>query len=71
MQYSGGLGSGSGDTLDQTGAFDVQTATMYFPNGIKLVNGTADFIKVTVNDDLVDANNKWLRCYVKGYEETP
>lgn len=61
------LAFGGNDVFDKAGTSDLLTAS-YKTSGIKLVAGSADFVKVTVRDDLENAGHIFFACYVMGYK---
>jgi len=67
LAFSGGA---SNDFLDKTGVTDIQTASLNLGSGVKLVGGSGDFIKVTIQDDIDAAGHYWFKCYVKGHQES-
>lgn len=61
------LAFGGNDILDQTDTSDLMTAT-YDSDGVVLKANTADNVKVTVRDNIVNAGHIFMACYVKGYK---
>lgn len=60
------LAFGGNDIFDQTGTSDLLTAT-YDSTGIVLMGGSADFVKVTIRDNLENAGHIFFGCWVKGF----